>query len=141
MSESTVTIIVAVVTALGSVIAAVVGRLAWKGVNYLDQKTRFLDEANQIQTKESMKQRVVDIVTMVARSTMQTYVDELKDKSKDGKLSKEEAGEAFKRTFEQAADILRKERIGITKDFLGVVVEAVVSKLKQEKVSAPDKEA
>jgi len=135
MSETTVTIIVAVITALGSVITALIGWLARRGVNYLDQKTKILDEANKIQKKEAMKQRIIDVVTLVARSTMQTYVDELKEKSADGKLTKEEAREAFRRTFDKALSILKEDGIEVTKDMLTVIVEAVVGKLKLEKNS------
>jgi hypothetical protein len=132
MSETTVTIIVAVITALGSVVTALVGWLARKGVNYLDQKTRVLDEASNIQKKEAMKQRVIDVVTLAARATMQTYVEELKEKSADGKLTKEEAREAFKKTFNQALSILKQDGIEVTKDVLSVAIEAVVGKLKLE---------
>jgi predicted RNA-binding protein associated with RNAse of E/G family len=125
MSETTVTIIVAVITALGSVITALIGWLARRGVNYLDQKTKILDEANKIQKKEAMKQRIIDVVTLVARSTMQTYVDELKEKSADGKLTKEEAREAFRRTFDKALSILKEDGIEVTRDMLTVIVEAL----------------
>lgn len=133
MSESTVTIIVAVITTLGSVITAAIGWLAKRGVNYLDQKTKVLDEASEIQKKEAVKQKIIDVVTLAARATMQTYVDEIKAKSADGKLTKEEASDAFKKTFEQALTILKQDGIEVTKDVLAVVVEAVVGKLKLEK--------
>lgn len=133
MSESTVTIIVAVITTLGSVITAAIGWLAKRGVNYLDQKTKVLDEASEIQKKEAVKQKIIDVVTLAARATMQTYVDEIKAKSADGKLTKEEASDAFKKTLEQALTILKQDGIEVTKDVLAVVVEAVVGKLKLEK--------
>ncbi len=132
MSEATVTIIVAVITTLGTVITAAIGWLARRGVNYLDQKTKVLDEADEIQRKEAMKQRIIDVVTLAARATMQTYVDEIKEKSADGKLTKEEAREAFKKTCNQALSILKQEGITVTKDVLSVVVEAVVGRLKLE---------
>jgi len=78
MTEQTVTIIVAVVAALGSTMTALIGWLAKRGVNYLDEKTKVLDEASEIQRKEAIKNKIVDTVTLVARSTMQTYVDEIK---------------------------------------------------------------
>lgn len=133
MSEATVTIIVAVITTLGTVITAAIGWLARRGVNYLDQKTRVLDEASEIQKKEAMKQKIIDVVTLAARATMQTYVDELKTKSADGKLTKEEASEAFRRTFDKSLELLMRDGIEVGRDVLGVVVEAVVGKLKTEK--------
>ena len=133
MDESTVNIIVVVITTLGSVLVALFGWLARRGVNYLDRKTTFLDEAEKAQQKESLKQKVVDVVTLTARSTMQTFVDEAKAKSADGKLTKEEAKEAFKRTFEQALAVLKADGVNVSKDLLGIVVEAVVGKLKLEK--------
>ena len=132
MSEGGVSVLVAVITMLGSVITALIGWLTKKGVNYLDQKTKVLSAVSDTQQKEAMKQKVVGIVTLVTRSTMQTFVDAVKEKSADGKLTKEEAQEAFKRTFEQAWEILKTEGIGVTKEFLTIVVEAVVSKLKEE---------
>lgn len=142
MSETTVTIIVAVITTLGTVITAAIGWLARRGVNYLDQKTRVLDEAGELQKKEAMKQKVIDVVTLAARATMQTYVDEIKAKSADGKLTKEEASEAFKKTYGQALAILKQDGIEVTKDVLSVAVEAVVGKLKLERnFSARDEAA
>jgi|GEM_PF-6920212 len=135
MSETTVTIIVAVIAALGSAITALIGWLARKGMNYVDKKTKVLDEASQVQRKEAIKSKIVDTVTLVARATMQTYVDEVKTRKADGKLTKEEASEAFKRTIDQSLDLLKQEGIEVGKDLLGVVVEAVVGKLKVEKNS------
>lgn len=133
MSETTVTIIVAVIGALGSVITAVIGWLAKKGVNFLDKKTSFMDEASKAQKKEVIKQKIVDAVTLAARSTMQTYVDAIKEKNADGKLTKEEAKEAFNKTRDTALFILKDEGIEIGKEMLGATVEAVVGKLKVEK--------
>lgn len=141
MSETTVTILVAVITALGSIITALIGLLARKGMNYIDQKTKFLDEANETQKKETLKQKIVDVVTLTARATMQTYVDELKEKNADGKLTKEEAGEAFRRTLDKAMSILKEDGIEVAKDSLVVIVEAVVGKLKIEKNSLRDEKA
>jgi hypothetical protein len=133
MSETTATIIVAVITALGSVITALLGWLARKGVGYLDKKTKVLDEAGELQRKEALKNKIVDTVTLVARATMQTYVDEVKAAKADGKLTKEEAAEAFRRTLDQSLELLRREGIEVGRDVLGVIVEAVVGKLKTEK--------
>ena len=141
MSETTVTIIVAVITALGSAITALIGWLARKGMNYVDKKTKVLDEASQVQRKEAIKSKIVDTVTLVARATMQTYVDEVKTRKADGKLTKEEASEAFKRTIDQSLDLLKQEGIEVGKDLLGVVVEAVVGKLKVEKNGSRGKAA
>jgi hypothetical protein len=57
----------------------------------------------------------------------------VKTRNADGKLTKEEAGEAFRRTMEQSLELLKQEGIEVGKDVLGVVVEAVVGKLKVEK--------
>ena len=132
MSETTVTIIVAVIGALGSVITATIGWLTKKGVNYLDKKTKFMDDASKLQQKETVKQKIVDAVTLAARSTMQTYVDEVKVKNADGKLTKEEAKEAFNKTRDTALSILKDEGIEIGKELLGTTVEAVVGRLKTE---------
>lgn len=132
MDETIVNIIVVVITTLGSVLVALFSWLARRGVNYLDRKTSFLDEAEKEQHKEALKQKVVDVVTLTARSTMQTYVDEMKAKSADGKLTKDEAKEAFKKTFEQALSVLKADGISVSKDILAIVVEAVVGKLKLE---------
>jgi hypothetical protein len=136
MSETAVTIIVAVIGALGSVITAVIGWLAKKGVNFLDKKTSIMDEASKVQKKEVIKQKIVDAVTLAARSTMQTYVDTIKAKNADGKLTKEEAKVAFNKTRDTALSILKDEGIEIGKEMLGATVEAVVGKLKVEKDSS-----
>ena len=133
MSETTVTIIVALITTLGSVAVALFGWLAKKGVDYVDAKTKVLDEASELERKETLKRKVVDTVTLVARATMQTYVDTVKAKNADGKLTKEEASEAFKQTVDKSLELLRREGVEVGKDLLGVVVEAVVGKIKLEK--------
>ena len=133
MSETTVTIIVAVIAALGSVITALIGWLARKGVNSMDQKTKVLDAATEVQRKEAIKNKIVDTVTLVARATMQTYVDEVRARNADGKLTKEEAAEAFRRTLDQSLELLKRQGIEVGKDILAVMVEAVVGKLKVEK--------
>ena len=92
-----------------------------------------MDEASELQRKEAIKNKIVDTVTLVARATMQTYVDEVKARKADGKLTREEAGEAFRRTLEQSLELLKSEGIEVGKDVVGVVVEAVVGKLKVEK--------
>ena len=132
MSETTATILVAAITALGSIVTALIGWLARKGVNFMDQKTKVLDEASALQRKEAIKNKIVDAVTLAARATMQTYVDEVKARNADGKLTKEEAAVAFRRTVDQSLDLLKREGIEIGKDVLAVVVEAVVGKLKVE---------
>lgn len=131
MSETAVTIIVAVIGTLGSIITAAIGWLTKKGINYLDTKTKFMDDASKLQQKETVKQKIVDAVTLAARSTMQTYVDEVKAKNADGKLTKEEAKEAFNKTRDTALSILKDEGIEIGKELLGTTVEAVVGKLKK----------
>ena len=90
MSETTATILVAAITALGSIVTALIGWLARKGVNFMDQKTKVLDEASALQRKEAIKNKIVDAVTLAARATMQTYVDEVKARNADGKLTKED---------------------------------------------------
>lgn len=129
-----ITVTVALITALGSVVTAIFGWLAKKGVNYVDTKTRLLDEETALFRKDAVKDRIVDTVTTVARATTQTYVDEMRDRSKDGKLSKEEASEAFRRTMDKSLELLKAEGIEVGKDVLAVVVESAVAKLKGEKV-------
>ena len=123
-------------TSLGSVITALIGWLVRKGVGYLDKKTKVLDEASEVQRKEAIKNKVVDAVTLVARATMQTYVDEVKARNADGKLTKEDASEALRRTMDQSLELLQREGIEVGKDMLGIVVEAVVGKLKTEKADS-----
>ena len=129
MEQSTVAIIVAVVTALGSVIAAFVGWLAKRGVDYLDKKTSVLDDANQLVKKDALKERIVEVVTIAVKSTMQTFVDDIKAKSADGKLTKEERNEAYRRSYDTAIDILKSEGLEVGKEVLGTTIEAVVGSM------------
>ena len=133
MNETTVTLIVAAITTLGSVVTGLFGWLARKGVGYIDRKTKVLDDASDLERKEAVKQKIVDTVTLVARATMQTYVDEVKARNSDGKLTKAEAAEAFQRTLDQSLDLLRREGIEVSREILAIVVESVVGKLKIEK--------
>ena len=132
MDETTATILVAAITALGSVVTALFGWLTRKAVQYADAKTKILDEEHETERKESLKNKIVDTVTLAARSTMQTYVDEIKAKKADGKLTKEEAAEAFRRTADQATALLKREGVEIGRELLAITVEAVVGKLKLE---------
>ena len=131
MSETTVTIIVAVIAALGSVITAIVARLARRGVDLLDAKTKFLDEAGQLRRKEDLKNRIVEVAEIAVRSTMQTYVDEVKARNADGKLTKEEASEALGKARETALGILKEEGIKVGKDILSATIEAVVGSVRE----------
>ena len=130
MSQTTVTIIVALIGALGSAITLFVGWLTRKGLSYLDAKTRFMDDANQLQKKEALKRRTVEAVELAVRSTMQTYVDELKAKNADGKLTEDEAKEAFRKAREAATGILKSEGLQVAKEALSATIEAVVGSLK-----------
>ena len=141
MSETAVTVVVALITAMGSIVTALIGWLARKGVNYVDRKTKVLDEASELQRKEAIKNKIVDTVTLVARATMQTYVDEVKARKADGKLTKEEASEAFRRTLDKSIELLRRDGIEVGRDVLGIMVEAVVGKLKTEKNGLRDEAA
>jgi len=106
---------------------------AWpQGGGFLDEKTNVLEEAAAIRRKEAIQQRIVDTVTVIARATMQTYVGQVKAKNASGKLTKEATAEAFQRTLDKPLDLLKREGIEVGQDVLGVVVEAVVGKLKVE---------
>ena len=132
MDETTATVLVAAIAALGSIVTALFGWLTRKAVQYADTKTKILDEEYELERKESLKNKIVDTVTLAARSTMQTYVDEIKAKKADGKLTKEEAAEAFRRTADQATALLKREGVEIGRELLAITVEAVVGKLKLE---------
>jgi hypothetical protein len=54
----------------------------------MDQKTKVLDEASALQKKEAIKNKIVDAVTLAARATMQTYVDEVKARNANGRLTR-----------------------------------------------------
>jgi len=137
MEQNTVTIIVAVIAALGSVITALVGWLAKRGVDYLDKKTSVLDEASQLARKEALKERIVEVVTIAVRSTMQTFVDDIKAKSADGKLTPEERKEAFSKTYATALGILKSEGVEVGKELLGTTIEAVVGSLNGVPKNSP----
>ena len=63
MNETTATILVAVITALGPILTALFGWLVRKGVEYVDKRTKILDEVSAIQRKEAIKSKIVDTVT------------------------------------------------------------------------------
>jgi len=130
VSETTVTIMVALIGALGTAITALVGWLMKKGLNYLDAKTKFLDEAGQLKKKEAIKGRIVEVTELAVRSTMQTYVDELKERNADGKLTKDEAKEAFKKSYEAALGVLKSEGIDVGRELLSATIEAIVGSIK-----------
>jgi len=63
---------------------------------------------------------------------MQTYVDEIKQKNADGKLTKEEAAEALRRTVDKSLQILKRDGIEVGRDVFEIVVEAVVGRIKAD---------
>ena len=130
MSETTATILIAVLGTFGSALAALLAWLVKKGLAYLDAKTKILDGADQIQRKEALKRRIAEVVQLTVRSTAQTYVDELKEKNADGKLTKDEAREAFKRTYQTALSVLKSEGLEAGREILSTTIEAVVGSLK-----------
>lgn len=65
-------------------------------------------EADMNMKINDIKNDVLDIVEKAVQYTNQTYVDELK-KQGDGKLTKEQQAEAFKRTYERVKDLMTNE--------------------------------
>ena len=125
-------IIITIVGLLGTAITAAVGWLIRKGLNYLDKKTKILDAESEVQKKESLKNKIVDVATLAVRSTLQTYVDEIKAKKADGKLTREEKNEALRQTLDKTVSLLKQEGIEVGREMLEVVIEAVVGKLRKE---------
>lgn len=65
-------------------------------------------EADMNMKINDIKNDVLEIVEKAVQYTNQTYVDELK-KQGDGKLTKEQQAEAFKRTYERVKDLMTNE--------------------------------
>ena len=139
MSETTANLLVALVGALGTVLAAVAVFLAQRGLEYLESKTRFLKDEADLRKAESIRDRVEKAVTAAVSATQQTLVDRLRQSSADGKLTGEEAAEAFRRALEGAGTVLEAEGVRIGQEALGLLVEAAVHNLKEYKalVRAP----
>ena len=133
MSETTANLLVALIGALGSVLTVVAVYLTRRALAYLDSKTRFLDDQASVQKKEALQRRIEDLVRTAVGATQQTFVDGLKAKSADGKLTGEEASEALQRTRDAVVPILGEEGIDIGRDALDLLVEAAVHKLKENK--------
>ena len=133
MSETTANLLVAVVGALGTVVAALAVFLSRKGLEYLESKTRFLKDEADLRKAESIHTRVDEAVTAAVLATQQTLVDGLRRGSADGRLTGEEAAEAFRRALEGAGTVLEAEGVQIGQDALGLLVEAAVHKLKENK--------
>jgi len=118
MNETTANLLVAVVGALGTVLAALAVFLARRGLGYLESKTRFLKDEADLRKAESIRTRVEEAVETAVRATQQTFVDGLKAQAADGKLTGEEAGEAFRRARDAAANILKVEGIPLSREVL-----------------------
>ncbi len=133
MGETTANLLVAIVGALGTVAAALAVFLARRGLEYLESKTQFLKDEADLRKAESIRDRVEKAVIAAVSATQQTLVDRLRQSSADGKLTGEEAAEAFRRALEGAGMVLEAEGVQIGQDALGLLVEAAVHKLKENK--------
>ena len=133
MSETTANLLVALVGALGTILAAVAVFIARRGLEYLETKTQVLKDERDLRKAESIRKRVEKAVTAAVRATQQTFVDGLKARTEDGKLTGEEAGEAFRRAREAAVSVLKEEGISLGREVLDLLVEAAVHKLKENK--------
>jgi hypothetical protein len=100
--------------------------LAKKFLNWIDAKTKWLDDENDLLVKSRLKARIVDLVGLAVRSTGQTYVDALKDANKDHKLTKEEKGEAFRLAKKTLLALLVEEGITLGKDVTNVVLNHLI---------------
>ena len=122
-------VIMAVLTLCGS---AITGFLAWltkKLTDWLKSKIKFLSE----QTKNALQARIIDMVAIVTRETMQTYVDGIKKGRADGKLTDDEKKTALNMTFNKAVKLLKQHGIEIGEHFLTALIEATVNSIKGEK--------
>ena len=136
MSELMTLLVVTLIGALGTVLTVLLAKLTKKGLDYLDARTSWLDTGVAALKKEALKNRIVEVVTLTARATNQTFVDDLKAKAEDGKLTKAEAVEAFQKTMRETLRVLKTEGIETTTQIVDVIVEAVVGKLGAEKKAA-----
>lgn len=132
MSETTATVLIALIGMIGSILTVLLTKLTRKGLNYLDAKTTWFDTGTGQAKKDAVKERIVEVVTTAAQATKQTFTDDLKAKAADGKLTKEEAAEAFQRTQRETLKVLEKEGIEVTTELLELITEAVVGKLGSE---------
>lgn len=84
-----------------------------------------------------IKDKIVDALKLGVNEVMENYVKEIKAKSADGKLTKDEALEARNKAITIAKDILKDKGIEIGKEFgdlaLKMVINFIVEKFKLPK--------
>jgi hypothetical protein len=130
MSETTASVLVAVVGALGSVLTTVAVVLVQRVLAYLESKAKVLQDEALLAKKEATWRRAEDVVRASVAATQQTLVDALKAKAADGKLTREEAAQALGQAADGAIAILRQEGFDVGRDALDLLAEAAVHGLK-----------
>lgn len=91
------------------------------------------DEARtgvELERAQARQKRIEDIVMMAVNATTQTFTGTLKAKAADGKLTFEEAGEAFSKTITTARKHLIASGIDESSEILEDYIEEAVARLK-----------
>ena len=96
---------------------------------------RIAEETDAEQMKrEARQQKIEELITTAVFATKQTYVDDLKAKAADGKLTAEERKEAMARALTCARKLMAADGIAFTEqhmsDVLTEFVEEAVARLK-----------
>ena len=103
-------------------------------VGWLNSKRRLEETEEQIQRREERQSYLENLVVTCVHAVKQTYVDDLKAKAADGKLTPEERAEAMAKTM----TMLRKHLLdqgmkysdAYTSEILTDYVEEAVARLK-----------
>jgi hypothetical protein len=107
------------VQAVGAVaIAALVWALTWL--------TKWIKAKTDNENLHKVYTTLNTVAAMVVREVGQTYVDELKEKAADGRLSKKEASRAFVAARDRALVLLKQQGIEASPELVGTAIEAFV---------------
>lgn len=128
-----------IVELLLPIVVALLVALIGYGVAYLRQKTA---EINNKIARDSLDAALAEaeiVAINAVRATGQVLVDELKAKSEDGKLTKEEAKEALETANNYFLSAISKDSLNILtaalgpiEDWLSQLLEAKVAEVKME---------
>lgn len=117
---------------VGTVLSTLLIWGAKKLIDYLDMKTQHLTLNLDVNKKETIKSDLENMISTAVYSTNQTFVNSIKEKSADGKLTKEETIEAMNLTIKNTKDLLGPELINEFKNVYNTVDVDTIIKHKIE---------
>ncbi|MDD3172222.1 MAG: hypothetical protein PHF63_00910 [Herbinix sp.] len=97
------------VVLLSTIGVGIMGVLTFYVTRYLKERSDAFSENEDLAFLSKYLEKAVEVIQTVVIAINQTYVDDIREKSKDGKLTPEEQAEAFNLAKDEVLELLSDE--------------------------------